>query len=68
MIERKQANPTTSSVSSQQYASRGVENKRASIFFNLRENSAGGLESFLETKDATMPIIQERNEGNTPSK
>lgn len=36
---------------SNQYQSRGAENKRASIIYNLRENSAGGLDQYLENKD-----------------
>ena len=54
MIEKRSTN--------HQYQSRGAENKRASIIYNLRENSAGGLDQYLENKDQEMDIIVETNE------
>jgi len=47
---------------------RGTENKRASTLFNLRENSAGGLEPLFEAKDTGMPVIVETYEAGSPSK
>ena len=47
-----------------QFSNRGAnENKRATIFFNLRENSAGGLEQLLESKNSAMSVIVESTEG-----
>ena len=45
------------------------ENKRATSFFSLRENSAGGLESLLTAKESAMSIIIESKEPKgTPQK
>ena len=49
--------------STSQFSNRGGnENKRATTFFSLRENSAGGLEQLLESKNAEMSVIVESNE------
>ena len=66
MIEKRvtqdsQLNASTFSVRS------GNENKRATTLFNLRENSAGGLEHLLDSKDAHMAVIVESNEGTQAS-
>ena len=46
--------------SASQFSNRGTnENKRATLFFNLRENTAGGLESLLESQSAAMSVIVE---------
>ena len=45
----------------------GNENRRATLLFNLRENSAGGLEHLLYNKDAHMSVIVESNEGTQAS-
>jgi len=48
--------------SANQFSNRGAnENKRATIFYNLRENTAGGLEKLLESKNAAMSVIMENN-------
>ena len=53
--------------SASQFSNRGAnENKRATMFYNLRENSAGGLEQLLESKNTNMSVIIESNEGGFP--
>lgn len=50
--------------SASQFSNRGTnENKRATLFFNLRENTAGGLESLLESQSAAMSVIVENSTG-----
>lgn len=63
MIER-QASPDSRS----NFVPRnGNENKRASSFFSLRENTAGGLETLLNSKDSFMQTILEDKNDLNPS-
>lgn len=64
MIEKKGGNDQMQQfnllTSASQFSNRGTnENKRATMFFNLRENTAGGLESLLESQSAAMSVIVE---------